>query len=211
MKGVTMPDKFRIEFAESKQDRSKQTLDDILEAASNLIEQADPDLFTSRVLAAESGYSIGTLNKRLISIDNVFIWLIEQGQKRYIRNASRIIEDFDTRDPLVNLLESLIDTFFTAMKKVNPKVIQYYEHRVAIRIGFQEDFDRIDAMVKPFLAASQSNKSNTFRQMDETEMRLILRSLLFFVERPFVYDDPIAGTIEHRRIAIENSVRLLGQ
>jgi AcrR family transcriptional regulator len=206
-----MPDKFKIDFAESKQDRSKQTLDDIMEAASNLIEQADPDLFTSRVLAAESGYSVGTLNKRLISVDNVFIWLIEQGQKRYIKNVSRIIEDFDPKAPLVDLLESLIDTFFAAMKKVNPKVIQYYEHRVAVKIGFHEDFDRIDAMVKPFLAASQNNRTNTFRQMNEIEMRLVLRSLLFFVERPFVYDDPIAGTIEHRKIAIENSVRLLGQ
>jgi AcrR family transcriptional regulator len=206
-----MPDKFKIDFAESKQDRSKKTLDDIMEAASNLIEQADPDLFTSRALAAESGYSVGTLNKRLISVDNVFIWLIEQGQKRYIKNVSRIIEDFDPKAPLVDLLESLIDTFFAAMKKVNPKVIQYYEHRVAVKIGFHEDFDRIDAMVKPFLATSQNNRTNTFRQMNEIEMRLILRSLLFFVERPFVYDDPIAGTIEHRKIAIENSVRLLGQ
>jgi len=206
-----MPDKIKIEFAESKQDRSKRTLDDILEAASNLIEQADPDLFTSRILAVESGYSLGTLSKRLISVENVFIWLIEQGQKNYINNASRIIEDFDPNSPLQTLLESLIDTFFGIMKKVNPKVIKYYEHRVAIKVGFHEDFDRIDAMVKPFLEVSQRNRSNTFRQMDEIEMRLVLRSLLFLVERPFVYDDPIAGTKEHRRIAIENSVRLLGK
>ena len=76
-----MPDRLKIEFAESKQERSKQTLDDILEAASNLIEHGDPELFTSRMLAVESGYSLGTLNKRLISVENVFIWLIEQGQK----------------------------------------------------------------------------------------------------------------------------------
>jgi AcrR family transcriptional regulator len=206
-----MPDRVKIEFAQSKQDRSKQTLDDILEAASNLIEQADPDLFTSRILAAESGYSLGTLNKRLISVDNVFIWLIEQGQKKYIKIASRIIDDFDPASPLHVLIESLVDTFFNAMKKVNPKVIRYYEHKVAVKIGFNEDFDRIDAMVKPFLAASRNNTSNTFRQMDEIEMRLILRSLLFLVERPFVYDDPFAGTVEHRRIAIENSVRMLGK
>ena len=206
-----MPDRIKIEFAKIQQDRSKRTLDDILEAASNLIEQADPDLFTSRVLAVESGYSLGTLNKRLVSVENVFIWLIEQGQKKHVKIATRIIEDFDPESPLRVLVESLIDTFFAAMKKINPKVIRYYEHRVALKIGFHEDFDRVDAVVKPFLAASQANTSNTFRQMNEIEMRLALRSLLFFVERPFVYDDPIAGTMEHRRIAIDNSVRLLGQ
>ena len=211
IQGFTMPDRIKIEFAQSKQDRSKQTLDDILEAASNLIEQADPDLFTSRMLAVESGYSLGTLNKRLISVENVFIWLIEQGQKKHIKIATQIIEDFDPTLPARVLIESLIDTFFNVMKKINPKVIRYYEHRMALKIGFHEDFDRIDAVVKPFLAASQANTTNTFRQLNETEMRLVLRSALFFIERPFVYGDPISGTPEHRRIAIENSVRLLGK
>ena len=206
-----MPDRIKIEFAQSKQDRSKQTLDDILEAASNLIEQADPDLFTSRILAAESGYSLGTLNKRLISIENIFIWLIEQGQKKHIKTATRIIEDFDPALPLQVLVETIIDLFFSIMKKVNPKVVRYYEHKMAVKVGFHEDFDRADALVKPFLAASQNDKSHTFRQMGEIEMRLVLRSLLYLVERPFVYDDPIAGTAEHRRIAIETSVRMLGQ
>jgi len=205
-----MPDRFKIEFAEFKQERSKQTLDDILEAASHLIEQADPNLFTSRILADKSGYSLGTLNKRLISIENVFIWLIEQGQKKYIKAACRIVEDFDPALPLRVLVENLVDIFFHAMKKVNPKVIRYYEHKMAVKIGFHEDFDRIDAIVQPFLALSRTNKSNTFRPLDETEMRLVLRSLLFLVERPFVYDDPIAGTAEHRKIAVDNSVRMLG-
>ena len=206
-----MPDRIKIEFAQSKQDRSKQTLDDILEAASNLIEQADPDLFTSRILAAESGYSLGTLNKRLISIENIFIWLIEQGQKKHIKTATRIIEDFAPALPLQVLVETITDLFFSIMKKVNPKVVRYYEHKMAVKVGFHEDFDRADALVKPFLAASQNDKSHTFRQMSEIEMRLVLRSALYLVERPFVYDDPIAGTVEHRRIAIETSVRMLGQ
>ena len=206
-----MPDRIKIEFAQSKQDRSKQTLDDILEAASNLIEQADPDLFTSRILAAESGYSLGTLNKRLISIENIFIWLIEQGQKKHIKTATRIIEDFDPALPLQVLVETITDLFFSIMKKVNPKVVRYYEHKMAIKIGFHEDFDRADALVKPFLAASQNDTSHTFRQMSEIEMRLVLRSLLYLVERPYVYDDPIAGTVEHRRITIETGVRMLGR
>lgn len=206
-----MPDRLKIEFAQSKQDRSKQTLEDILEAASNLIEQADPELFTSRMLALESGYSLGTLNKRLVSVENVFIWLIEQGQKMYIKAATRIIEDFDPALSLRVLIENLIDTFFNAMNKINPKVIRYYEHRMALKLGFHEDFDRVDALVQPFLAAARNNTSNTFRPLSETEMRLILRSALFLLERPFVYGDPIAGTIEHHKIAIENIVRLLGK
>ena len=109
------------------------------------------------------------------------------------------------------LVETIIDLFFSVMKKVNPKVVRYYEHKMAVKVGFHEDFDRADALVKPFLAASQNDTSHTFRQMSEIEMRLVLRFALYLVERPFVYDDPIAGTVEHRRIAIETIVRMLGQ
>ena len=206
-----MPDRIQIEFAQTKQDRSKQTFDDILEAASNLIEKADPDLFTSRILANESGYSLGTLNKRLMSVENVFIWLIEQGKKKHIKTVVRIIEDFDPALPLPVLVETIIDFFFNVIKKVNPKVVRYYEQKMVAKIGFHEEFDRADGLLRPFMAASQNDTSNTFRQMNEIEMRLVLRSLLSVVERPFVYDDPIAGTGEHRRIAIETCVRLLGK
>jgi uncharacterized protein YdiU (UPF0061 family) len=206
-----MSDRLKIEFAEGKQDRSKQTLDTILEAASNLIEQADPELFTSRILAVQSGYSLGTLNKRLISVENVFIWLIEQGKKKHIKSAARIIEDFDPALPLRVIVETVIDFFFNVIKKVNPKVVRYYEQKMGSKIGLHEEFDRADGLVQAFLAASQKDTSNTFRKMSEIEMRLVLRSLLSLIERPFVYGDPIAGTMEHRRIAIENSVRLLGK
>ena len=50
--------KINIDFAKSKQDRSKKTLEDIIEAASNLLEQANPKLFTSRKLALKAGYSL---------------------------------------------------------------------------------------------------------------------------------------------------------
>ncbi len=206
-----MRDKIKIDFAENKQDRSKKTLENILEAANNLIEQADPKLFTSRILAAESGYSLGTLNKRLLSVDNVFIWLIEQGQKQHIKRASQIIVEFDPQEPLHHLVENLVDTFFSIMKKINPRVIRYYEHRRALKLGLIEDYDRTDALVGPFLVAARQNRTNTFRDLNSTELRLILRASLSFLERPFIYSDPIAGSIEHRKLAVDNCLRLLGR
>lgn len=211
LQGHEMPDKMKIEFAESKQDRSRQTLENILEAANNLLEQADPALLTSRALAAHSGYSLGTLNKRLISVDNVFIWLIEQGQKQHIKYATEIITDFDANAPLQRLIENLIDAFFSVMKKINPKVIRFYEHRVALKHGLVEDFDRTDALVKPFLEAARRNRTNTFRDLTEAELKLVFRASLSLLERPFIYSDPIAGTPEHYRIAIENSMRMLAR
>lgn len=206
-----MPDKIKIEFAENKQDRSKKTLEDILEAANNLLEQADPDLFTSRVLASKSGYSLGTLNKRLLSVENVFVWLIEQGQKRHIQTATRICLEFAPNAPLHILIENLVDVFFDVMKKINPKVIRYYEHRMALKQGLVEDYDRTDELVKPFQVAAQRNQTATFRNLDDTELKLILRATLSLLERPFIYFDTIAGSQEHRRIVIDNAMRMLSR
>ena len=205
-----MSDRKKIQFAEIKQDRSKKTLDNILEAANNLIERADTKFFTSRSLASESGYSLGTLNKRLVSVDNVFMYLIKKGQKQHIRYASRIISEIEPDRNLECLITRLVDAFFAIMKKINPNVIRYYEHRKSLKIGLIEDYDRVDSLVPAFLEAARKNRTNTFRQLSETELRLILRASLSFLERPFVYNDPIAGTMEHRRITIENCIRMLG-
>jgi len=68
-----------IPFAESKQDRSQKTLEEILQAAEQIVEEADPTLFTSSVLSQKSGYALGTLVRRLNSIENVFLWAIKKG------------------------------------------------------------------------------------------------------------------------------------
>ena len=47
--------------------------------------------------------------------------------------------------------------------------------------------------------------------MSREELSLIFRVILQLVERPFVNGDAIAGTNEHRRIAIDTMIRLLGQ
>ena len=69
-----MNPKSEIPFAESKQDRSQKTLEDILQAAERIVEEANPELFTSRSLSQKSGYALGTLVRRLSSIENVFLW-----------------------------------------------------------------------------------------------------------------------------------------
>ena len=44
--------------------------------------QANPDIFTSRMLAKKSGYGLGTLTRRLSSIEHVFLWAIYKARER---------------------------------------------------------------------------------------------------------------------------------
>jgi len=58
---------------------------------------------------------------------------------------------------------------------------------------------------------SKKNTTNTFREVTEHEAKLIVRSFVMISERPFVEEDPIAGSKEHRRITVESIVRLFGK
>ena len=60
-------------FPKNKQARSQNTLNDLLEAANQLITNADSKQFTARSLAQKSGYALGTLIARLKSVEkNIF-------------------------------------------------------------------------------------------------------------------------------------------
>jgi hypothetical protein len=48
-----MPKNLEIDFSDTKQDRAKKTLDDLMQAAYAIVEEADPAAFTSRSLAGK--------------------------------------------------------------------------------------------------------------------------------------------------------------
>ncbi|MBU3618567.1 hypothetical protein [Polynucleobacter sp. JS-Fieb-80-E5] len=201
-----------ILFAESKQDRSLKTMSDILQAAEKLALEADPALFTSRSLAQRSGYSLGTLVRRLGSVENVFLWAIKKGRSSLLNEFALNIAHFDPDVSVQKFAEDMVDSAFANIQKVNPKVMRFFESRFTKRDGLPADyFSYWDCFVEPYLESAQSNKTDTFRQMTKDEATLIIRHLCLMGERPFVEGNPIAGTAEHRRILVDAITRLLGK
>jgi hypothetical protein len=198
-------------FAESKQDRSLQTMANILQAAEQLTAEGDPELFTSRSLAQKSGYALGTLVRRLGSVENVFLWAIKKGRDRLLNEFALSVARFDSDITIQKFAEKVVDTAFFNVQNVNPKVMRFFENRITRREGLPADyFLYMDCFTEPYLESIQKNTTNTFRQMTKDEATLLLRQLTFLVERPFIEGNPIAGTAEHRRIAIDAITRLLG-
>jgi len=106
----------------------------------------------------------------------------------------------------------MVDGAFTNCQKVNPKVMQFFENRITKREGLPVDyFSYHDCLVEPYLESARRNTTDTFRQMTKDEATLIIRHLCLLVERPFIEGNPIAGTAEHRRIAVDAITRLLGK
>jgi len=202
----------KIDFSDAHQDRSKKTLEDVLEAAYNIVEDADPSAFNSRHLSNESGYALGTLSKRLGPIENVFLWAIEKSRDKKLQDGIYFLVQFDPHSSVREFAENLVDKFFSGIGKTGPKVIRYYENKLIKRDGYRSDFfDFSNIFVEPYLNMVSLNKTNTFRKMTQNEAQVTWRLVQPLIERPFVNNDPIAGSEKHRNVAIENLVRLFGK
>ncbi|APB98607.1 hypothetical protein [Polynucleobacter asymbioticus] len=201
-----------IAFTESQQDRSKKTLADLQEAAYEIVRQADPKIFTSRALAKKSGYSLGTLTRRLSSIENIFFWAIERGRESKFLEMAENISTFDPNLSVHHFVETFVDKAFASIGEVNPRVMQFYEERFTKTHGLTADYyDYVDVVNEPYLLACQRNQTNTFRELSKNEARFIFKAALTLIERPFTSGDPLAGTEEHRQIAINALTGLLAK
>jgi len=200
-----------VEFSKTKQLRSEKTLDDLLDAADQLVTAADPKKFNARSLAETSGYALGTLTTRLKSVENVFLWIIQKQRDQHIQAIAQIIEEFDADKPIQALGELLVEVGFNTFKKVNPKVMQFVESRMIKRDQFSSKyFHFIDPIGLALFRYGQKNTSNTFREITEDEAKLMIRAFIMIAERPFAEEDPIADSNEHRRITLQSFVRLFG-
>jgi hypothetical protein len=200
-----------VKFSKTKQSRSENTLNDLLDTADQLVTLADPKKFTARSLSEKSGYALGTLLNRLESVENVFLWAIEKQRDQHIQSIVKIIEAFDLDRPIQELAEVLADKTLVTLKEVNPKVIQFIESRLIKRDQFSAQyFHYFDPIALALLKHSKKNTTHTFRKFTAMEARLVLRSFVMIVERPFVEEDPIAGSNQHRKIVIGSFVRLFG-
>lgn len=207
-----MPNNSKFEIPEPKQDRSKKNLENILEAAHKIVEGADPEMFTSRVLAKKSGYSLGTLSRRLSSIENVFFWAIKRGREMKFQQLANNFSRFDPKLTVEDFVNTMVDQSFAGIGHVSPRVMRYYDDRFTRKNGLPADyFDYIDVLVEPYLEICRKDQTNTFRKIARDEGWLLFRTILTLLERPFAQHDPMAGTTEHRRIAVETCIRILGK
>ena len=207
-----MPKDLGINFSDAKQDRAKKTLDDLMQAAYEIVENADITSFTSRSLAGKAGYSLGTLSKRLGSVENVFFWAIQKGREIKFNEVAKDMDQFDPHLTVKDFVETFVDKSFSGINAVTPSVMRFYDQRFTKKNGLSTDyFDYIDVLIAPYQRICLKNTSNTFRIIPQDEARLIFKAILTLVERPFANEDPIMGTAEHRRIAVDVITRMLAK
>ena len=198
-----MPKNLKIDFSDVKQDRSQKTLDDLLQAAYEIVEAANTKSFTSRSLASKAGYSLGTLSQRLGSVEDVFFWAIQKGREIKLNDYAKAVSQFDPQLSVRDFVDNFVEKAFGFIGIVGPTVMRFYDERYTKKYGLTTDyFDYTNVVADAYFEMHTRNETNTFRILSQDEIRLIFKASLALLERPFAAQDPIAGSEEHRRIAV---------
>jgi len=202
----------KIKFSVTKQNRSKTTLNNIFESAEKLLDEGDPNKFNARELARKSGYALGTMANRLLSIENVFISIIEKRRDKILEKLCKHIQDTPKKKTINEVATDIIDKSFESINNANPKIIRFLESRLIKKNLYSSSYNHfIDIVSDSFFKVYKKNTSKTFGSFTKHEVTLFTRALMTVAERPIVEGYPIAGTAEHKKICIKCFVRLFGK
>lgn len=195
----------------TSQERSEAAVDNILESADLIFSENDHKKLTARNLAEKSGYSVGNLYYYLNKAEDAFILMLFKRREKRFLHLAEIINAFPANQPLINLVQALVDGAFEEFNRMNQKSF-FVIFKMIIRFSknpFILD-DALLVLVEPLMLAQQKNTTKTFRQIDAEDLLLILKACIVMQRRPFLEGSPIAGTQKHRELMIYTMVRLLG-
>ncbi|QWE19201.1 TetR/AcrR family transcriptional regulator [Polynucleobacter corsicus] len=196
----------------SQQQRSLKTIEDILDAAGKLSNHDSLEEPSVRALSSKSGYALGTIYRYFASFDDIYLQLFLWRRKKTIGSLIKLVQSHEPHRSLTELITNIVQVGIQECSS-KPKAIL----KMAIRQFFKhskepEKFNTLmDELIAPFLEAQKRDQTNTFRVTSEDDMRFQVRALQMAIRNPFFEGDPIAGADEHRRLAIEMGVRLLGK
>lgn len=201
--------KIGVSFTRAKQSRSEKSLNSMIESAERIVATADATKFNARTLAKISGYSLGSLIQRLGKIENIFLHAIAHGRTRELKSLSEKAEAFDCEKNVDDFVEFLVSISLDAIPRVGPSVIRYYESRAIGRTkNISDIYAYTEDIVPSLLKVVSQNRTGTFRNISHYEAKYVAKALFLFLERPFAENDTLAGSEQHRQMAV-NQIRAL--
>jgi len=199
-----------FEFKTPKQQRTVKAINDIVESLEQMSQSYDLEKISTRALSKRSGYSLGTIFNIFNKFDDIFIYVFLIRRRKAISHFADIIIQHPADQPLQVLVSNLINTLMKELTRPNRKTLlflinKFFKHTKRPQLFHIET----DWLIPLWMKVIQQDKTNTFYNFSENEMKLKLRALQAMVSSPFFEDAPIAGTEEHKQIVFNQLMRLL--
>lgn len=191
---------------------SKKSQEAILLAGEKLLLSGNVNLINAENLSKQSGYSIGNIYHHFKSLDQVFIKIFLKKRLDIFLELVDEINKFPKNKSCEELCKILVNKSFERANKLKIKVLQYIFKIMLTKSEEPEKINLIiDVLIEPLIECRKRNKTNSFREIENDEMRLLLRSLQAFIRSPFLENQPIAGTNHHKELTLSLCLRLLSK
>ena len=182
---------------------SKKSQEAIILAGEKLLLSGNVNLINAENLSKQSGYSIGNIYHHFKSLDQVFIKIFLKKRLDIFLELVDEINKFPKNKSCEELCKILVNKSFERANKLKIKVLQYIFKIMLTKSEQPEKINLIiDALIEPLIECRKRNKTNSFREIEEDEMRLLLRSLQAFIRSPFLENQSIAGTALHKELTL---------
>jgi AcrR family transcriptional regulator len=183
---------------------ARKSQEAILLAGEKLLLSGNVNLITAENLSKHSGYSIGNIYHHFKNIHEIFITIFIKKRIEIFLELANEINKFPKNQSCENLFKILIDKIFERQKKLKTKTIQYLFQLMLKKSEEPEKFNLIiDILIEPLIECRKRNKTNSFKEIEEDEMRLLLRSLQAFIKSPYLENQPFAGTMLHKKLTLD--------
>ena len=183
---------------------AKKSQTEIMIAAEKLLLSGNVNLISAKNLSKYSGYSVGNIYHHFKNLDQVFINLFLKKRLDIFLQLADEINKFPKNNSCEELCKILVNKVFENTNKLKIKILQYLFKIVLTKSGEPENINLIiDVLIDPLIECRKRNKSNSFRKIEEAEMRLLLRSLQAFIRTPFLENQAIAGTLDHKKLTLD--------
>ena len=183
---------------------ARKSQEAILLAGEKLLLSGNINLITAENLSKNSGYSIGNIYHHFKNIHEIFITIFIKKRIEIFIELANEINKFPKNQSCENLFKILIDKIFERQKKLKTKTIQYLFQLMLKKSEEPEKINLIiDVLIEPLIECRKRNKTNSFKEIEGDEMRLLLRSLQAFIKSPYLENQPIAGTLLHKKLTLD--------
>ena len=183
---------------------ARKSQEAILLAGEKLLLSGNINLITAENLSKHSGYSIGNIYHHFKNIHEIFITIFIKKRIEIFIELANEINKFPKNQSCENLFKILIDKIFERQKKLKTKTIQYLFQLMLKKSEEPEKINLIiDVLIEPLIECRKRNKTNSFREIEEHEMQLLLRSLQAFIKSPYLENQSIAGTLLHKKLTLD--------
>lgn len=201
-----------FEFKTPKQLRGQKAINDISEAVLELANTVDLDVITIRNIAKRSGHPVGTIYHHFKKLDHIFVYLFVSRRRKTISELADIINTHSADQSLRTLISHIVDFSIDQLSTLNRKAFLFVMSQF-MRNTHQPHLTglELDILIPLLMQASLDDKTGTFFNFNENELRLRLRAVQAIINYPFHEDNPLARTSEHREIAIVSCMQLFSK